>query len=325
VLLKALLDALGVPARLAAVRPPSADRTDYRFPRASLWGAALLRVALPGRVVWVDPSLRQLAFGVLPDHLLDAEALILPAPGERPEVTRTPAETGQREGRELELRVALRADGSAEVGGVDRYHGALGAFTKAAFERLDDTARRQAVEQLLSRSFPGLAMSAFAVEGELDPEEPLTVRWSGTVPLLARASGGGLELDAPLLQLRMGARYVQLASRQTPLLVATRERAVLRLAVTSPPGLLPAVAPSEELQTPFGTFGRAERLEQGAFWREDRLELRSGRIAPDDYQAFARFCGAVDAIEARSVILRPPGAVAAEAGARAPGPGARSR
>jgi hypothetical protein len=305
VLLKALLDALGVPARFALVRPAAGDRTDYRFPGPSLWSGQLLRVTLPGQTLWLDPSVRQMAFGVVPDHLLDAEALILPAPGEAAEVARTPTASGQPEGRELELHVTLRADGSAEVAGLDRYQGALGAFSKAGFERLDATARRQAVEQMLARAFRGLVVTSLAVEGEQDPEAPLAIRWTGTVAGLARAADGGLELDAPLLQLRLGARYVQLASRRTPLLLATRERTVLRLTVTPPPGLQPAPPAAQRLESPFGTFTRSERLEAGTFWREDRLDLRSGRIAPEAYQAFAEFCGAVDALEARPVPFRP--------------------
>jgi hypothetical protein len=297
-----------VPARLAVVRPRSGDQTAYRFPSPGLWSVPVLRVDLPGGPRWLDPALRQQPFGALTERALDAEALVLPAPGEAPEVARTPAENAGREGRELSLEVALAADGSAEVRGVDRYHGALGAGGKAAFERLDETSRRQAVEQLLARSFRGLTLTELAVEGEQDPEAPLAIRWRGTVPALARDVDGAVLVEAPILQARLGARHLHVASRTTPLLLEATERSEVRLVIRPPPGAAaaqPGLAPQpgtpERLESPFGVFERRDRLEGGALVREERLELRRGRVAPGDYQACSAFCGAVDAVQARPV------------------------
>jgi hypothetical protein len=304
VLLKALLDVLGVRARFALARPVTADATRYRFPSPGLWSVPLLRVELAGRVIWLDPSARQQPFGLLQERARGAEALLLPAPGEPPELVRTPEEAGAAEGRELDLAVTLRADGSAEVGGVDRYHGSQGAAAKAGFERLDEAARRQGVESLLARGFRGFTLASHAIEGEADPEVPLTLRWRGSAPGLAREARGALELDAPLLQLRLGARYVQLAARTTPLLVEGTERATLRLRATPPPGASAEAGAPVRLTTPFGTFTREERVEGGVLLREDRLLLRRGRVAPADYPAFAAFCAAVDALQARPVSFR---------------------
>jgi hypothetical protein len=302
-LLASVLQELGLPARLALVRSPSTDQTGYRIPGPGLWSYPVIRLALPEGPRWLDPALRQQPFGALAEQALDAEALVLPLPGEPPEVTRTPALNGRPDGRLLVLEVKLAADGSAEVRGVDSYQGTLGASAKAGFERLDETARRQAVEQLLARAFRGLRLSELTIDGELDPEAPLAIRWSGTVAGLAHDAGGAVVVDAPLLQLRLGARHVQLAARTTPLLLEASERATLRLTVTPPPGQAARAAPPDRLQTPFGSFTRSEQVAAGALVREDRLELPRGRVAPADYAAFAAFCGAVDAIQARPVVF----------------------
>ncbi len=301
VLLQALFEALGLTSRLALVRPQAADQSDDRFPGPGRWSQAVLRLDLPGGPRWLDPSLRQQPFGALSERALDGEALVLPAPGEAPEVTRTPASNGRPEGRELELDVTLAADGSAEVRGVDRYHGALGAGAKAGIERLDETSRRQAVEQLLSRAFRGLILAELSVEGEGDPEAPLAIRWRGAVAGLARDAGGAVVVEAPLLQARLGARHVQLAARTTPLLVEATERATFRLVVRPPPGAAARAGEPVRLETPFGHYTRSERVEAGTLLREERLELRRGRVAPGDYPAFAAFCGAVDAIQSGPV------------------------
>jgi hypothetical protein len=162
------------------------------------------------------------------------------------------------------------------------------------------------VEQFLARTIRGLTIRELTVEGEEDPEAPFTMRWTGAVPALARAADGGLEVDALLPQLRLGSRFVQVAARRTPLLVAERERTVVRLSVTAPPGLRPPPGqPARRLESPLGRFTRTEASEGGTWRREDRLELDRGRVAPADYPAFAAFCGAVDEVEARPVAFRP--------------------
>ncbi|HEY6104342.1 MAG TPA: hypothetical protein VIV59_00055, partial [Anaeromyxobacteraceae bacterium] len=134
-------------------------------------------------------------------------------------------------------------------------------------------------------------------------EAPLVVRWRGTVAGLARQAGGVVLVEAPLLQARLGPRHLQLAARTTPLLLEGTERAAVRLVVTPPPGVAAQAFPPERLETPFGSFTRSDRVEGGALTREERLELRRGRVAPGDYPAFGAFCGAVDAIQARPVVF----------------------
>ncbi len=300
-LLKALLDALGVPSRLAAARPATADTTAWRFPGPGLWSQPLLRLDLPSGPRWLDPTARQQPFGVLGERSLDAEAVLLPAPGQALEVARTPAANAGPDGRESELTVALAADGSAEVRGVDRYLGALGAGAKAAFERYDETARRQAVEQLLARSFRGLRLAELSIEGERDAAAPLVIRWRGAVAGLAHDAGEAVVLEAPLLPARLGPRHLKLAARRTPLLLEATERSTTRLTVRPPPGVVPRAGPPERLETPFGTYQRTEAVVDGALVREERLEVRRGRVAPASYPAFGAFCGAVDAIQGRGL------------------------
>jgi len=73
--------------------------------------------------------------------------------------------------------------------------------------------------------------------------------------------------------------------------------------VPLPPGLSARPATPELLDGPFGRFERTERLEGGALVREDRLELRRGRIAPEAYGAFAAFAGGVDEVQGRPVVF----------------------
>lgn len=297
-LLDAVLRALGVRARVALVRPSTADAEAWRFPTLGLYDRVLLAVGVDGpSPVWLDTTLRQDPFGVLGSSLLDCEALLLPEPGEPLRVVRTPARTAVPGARDATVRIVLAKDGSAEVQGEDRYLGASAAAAKAAIEPLDGSRRRQAVEGLLARSFRGLALEDAAFEGEDDPEAPLVIRWKAKVPALARSSGDGLVLDAPVLASRLGARYVQRGSRTFPLQLATEERTRVRVELVPPPGLTVSASGSRDVATPFGRFSRVERVEGGALVREDRLDIPRARVPPERYPDFAAFAASVDQIQ----------------------------
>lgn len=300
-LLKAVYAALGVKARLALVRPFGADPAPYRFPRPDLYGYLVLRVEQGGKVAWLDPTTRYTPFGTLPQAARGCEALVLPEPGEAPEVTRTPR--GDGEGREALLRIALDRDGGAAIQGEERYLGFDAAAARAALERLDAPSRRQVVEQSLARSFRGLALESLEVEGEGRADVPLTLRWRARAPAVARLADGRASSDAVIYPLRLGARFVQRAARATPLLVAVEERATLRVEVTLPPGAAPPEGTAREVTSPFGSYRRTERWDGKALVREDRFDLERERIRPEAYQDFARFAASVDEAQGEPTAL----------------------
>jgi len=302
-LLKAVYAALGVKARLALVRTFGNDPATYRFPRPELHGYPVLRVEWGGRTFWLDPSTRFTPFGVLPGGARGAEALVVPEPGEGPETARTPE--GGDDGHEVDLKVALGRDGDAAVEGVERYLGFDGAAAKAALERLDAAARRQLVEQSLARTFRGLALESLAVEGERQTGAPLVLRWKARVPGLARVADGEGSIEAPLLPVRLGARFVSRGTREIPLLVANGERLVVRAEIAVPAGAGPAPGGEREATAPFGSYRRAERWSGNVLVREDRFELRRSRVAPEAYPDFARFAAQVDEAQAAPTRLGP--------------------
>ncbi|BDG03798.1 DUF3857 domain-containing protein [Anaeromyxobacter oryzae] len=303
VVLKAVLSAMGIPARFALVRPFGADPARWRFPPLSLWGTSLLRVKAGGETIWLDPSPRLSPFGAIPDTATGCEALVLPEPGDAVEVDRTPEQAASPEDRILTLRIVLAEDGSATVTGADRYTGAAGGALKGALERLDATERRQAVEGILGRMFRGISVTRVEVTGEDDPEAPGEIRFEGRAPDVSRAADGGRVLESSIFPARLGARYVQVARRRTPLLLPEPDRATQRIEIVAPPGLLPHAGPASKIETPFGRFTREERVKGSTLVREERLELARGRIPPERYLDFAHFAREVDEAQDRPVVL----------------------
>jgi len=291
--LLALLDALGVPARVALIRPFYVDPQPWRFPRLELYPVAAIRAEAGGEVLWLDPSVRWAPFGELPPGARDAEALVLPRPGESLRRERTPAAAGVDRSDVL-LRIQVDPGGDATIEGTETYAGFEGAGAKVALEQLDETGRRRALEQALSRSFRSLEVKDVRFEGERRVGEPLVIRYRARVSGLARPSGGRIAVDAIPYPARLAARFAPLAARESPLLLGADQTVTLRIEVTPPPGATPLANPAVGATAPQGSFVREERVLSGTLVREDRLELRRARVPVDAYPEFARFAAAVD-------------------------------
>ena len=305
VLTAALLQELGVEARLALVNSLEATQEDFRFGREERWPALLLQVVLPGGPVWLDGASRLVPFGALQIRLRDREALILPRPGEPLTRERTPATVAVGEGRESEYVIDLAADGSAGIAGTERFSGVSGAALKELFLRLDGARRRQAIEMLYAGSLAGFSIAEVTLEGQDRTDEPLTVRWRGRVPALARVGGAGLRLEWRGPPVQLGKRFATISSRTAPLLLDEELGQRVRVTVNPPAGFgAVAAAVPEQLDAAAGRYRRREWREGRALRWEEQLEVPLARIAPGDYAAFAAFASAVDAAQARPVTFR---------------------
>ena len=296
-LLVALLDALGIPARVALVRPFYVDPAPWLFPRLDLYAAPAVRAEVGGTVHWLDPSTRWAPFGTLPPGARDAEALVLPRPGETLRRERTPALPAP-DRSEVLLRIQVDPGGGATIEGVESYFGFEGAGAKLAIEKLDQIGRRRAIEQSLSRSFRSLQLDEVRFVGEREVGSPLVIRYRARVGALARASGGRLAVEDVPYPPRLGHRFAPTASRESPLLIGVGDLSSLRIELTPPPGAVPVAGAPVKVEAPQGSFTREERVEGGRLVREDRLELRRARIPVEAYPAFARFAAAVDEAQA---------------------------
>jgi hypothetical protein len=300
-LLKAALDALGVEARIALVRPFEADAGPQRFPRHGLYRQTLLRIRAGGRDLWIDPDERAAPFGSLPPSALDAEALVLSAPGEALEVARTPAKAVIPSARTTSVRLRVDAGGSATVEVTDRYSGHSAGVIRGALERFDAITRRRIFEQTVSASFRGGTLDGLEFKGEEDREGDLTLGYRASVPDFARRANGALVVESPILPARLGETFVRLAERKLPLLISPQDPLVQRIELTVPDGFVVVAAPDVALTSRWGRYERAERVEGNTLVREEHVALFPARVAPSDYTDFARFVTEIDGIQAAPV------------------------
>jgi hypothetical protein len=306
-LLKAVLDALGVPARIALVRPFEADPAPYRFQGGGLFSQPLLRIRAGGRELWVDPDERDAPFGSLPSSLLDCDALVLPAPGEPLETVRTPATALVPSTRASTLRVRLEESGDATVEGTDRYRGESAGFMRSGLERFDAAQRRRIFQQSVTSAFRGGALESLEIRGTEDREGELSIEYRARVPGLARRDGAALVLESPLLPLRLGESYARLGERKLPLLLRGGDPVEQRIELFPPAGTALQAAPPLEVAARWGRYVRTERLEAGALVREERIEVGRARIVPADYGDFVAFLRAIDGAQAPPVRAGPGG------------------
>ena len=202
--------------------------------------------------------------------------------------------------------VRLEAGGAAALEATERFNGSVGAEIKDAFARMDRSRLKEVIESLYVGALTGLAIAEVSLEGVESPEGPLTIRWSGRAPALGRADGEGMQVERAGLPLQLGMRLATVAARTQPLLLPEAIDQVRRVRLVPPEGLVATPAAEVRLDTPFGSYRRAERSEGGALLTEERVRVPLARISPEAFPAFAAFAAAVDAAQARVVVLAPP-------------------
>ncbi len=303
-LLKAALESLGIPARIAAVRPFAADPAPYRFPNEGLLSYLCVVVEVDGRQIWLDPSVRFAPFGELPEQAAGGrEAYLMPEPGRPLAKVRTP-DGPMREGKRVTLSLELHEDGRLTGSGEEEYVGFEAAQLAEALEALSPDQRDQALQSALTRYFGGAELSRVELSVKRQVGAPLVVRYRFSAPHFARREGQRLVLGPLTFPTQLGRRYVQLGSRRTPLYIDSTESSRIVATLKLPAGFrLSAPLPEMTAQSPFGRFSRREREENGHVIVDEELRLDMARIAPKDYDAFARFAGEVDLAQARELVV----------------------
>ncbi|AKU92139.1 hypothetical protein [Vulgatibacter incomptus] len=307
-LLKAALDELGIENRYAAVRTFDQMPTDLRFPRPERW-ARLVLVVRPepaGGLVWLDPAQRWAPFGQVEPLAQGAPAWLLPTAGEQaPTASSTPVSTGKPQGREVEMKLTLRDDGSLEGRGVERYLGFDAAWARTSLEKLDGDRRRQVVESALARGFRGLVLEELDVQTEGESGAPVSISYGFRVPDFAHDAGGGrVSVDLDFFAAQLGRRFLARGDRETPLLLRTPERVETRIDLELPQGLAPVISPEAARELgPHGSYKRVVAVVPGRLSLQEELEIYRGRVPPRDYAAFAGWVSAVDRAQAAELVL----------------------
>ncbi len=302
--LKAGLEAIGIPARIAAVRTFGVDPAPYRFPNESLIPYHCVRAELPdGSELWLDTLVRFAPFGELPEQAAGRDAWLLPEPGKPLRKLKTPPRRTSG-GKEIQLNLRLDPDGKLSGAGRETYLGFEAAQLAEALEALSPQQRDQALEGALSRYFGGAQLSELKLDLKRGVGAPLVVQYSFTAPRFARTEGNQLVLGPLTFPAHLGRRFVQIGSRKTPLYIESTEQNHTFTTLQLPPGYSLS-EPLGEAKTrgQYGNFVRKERQEKSQILIEERYRLDLARIPVDQYDDFTRFAAEVDLIQSRDMVV----------------------
>jgi tetratricopeptide (TPR) repeat protein len=312
-LLKAGLEAIGIPARLAAIRTFSTDPTPYKFPNESLLPYICLRVDLSGiednagqtgGPVWLDTAIRFAPFGELLEQATgELETYLFPEPGRPLEKLKSPPRSAEK-GKTIELKLKLSEDGKLTGSGQETYQGFEAAQLAEALESLTPDQRDQALQSAISRYFGGATLTSLKLELKREVGAEVKVRYELSAPRFGRPEGGKLVFGGLTFPAQLGRRYVQLGTRTTPLYVEGTEVQHTSVELELPSGyrLSQPVAEVQSKGGRYGHFMRREKQEGRTVRVEEELRVEMARIPPRDYEQFGHFAGEVDLIQTRDLL-----------------------
>jgi hypothetical protein len=299
-LLQAMLQAAGVPARpvWAANRFKGLVNLEFATPQ---WFTRVLAVAeIDGRLVFLDPSDRRLAFGRLAPGFEEMPALIVDRNPQPIALPASPFDEHQRL-----ARIQMDLDAGGRLSG----QGTLDLSGHHAWARLywkDDAAQTaEAWKDWLTGRFKGFAISEVRVREAVD-ERKVEVTWS-----MVQHEGEVLGNEATLVPSRPFGPAVQLfhlpaASRLTPVLFGFADREHVVLLLRWPEGWKPEARPSDTqtvnsagvLQTQV-TVNEAER----SLLYQRRLEIRDRFVALPQYGMIRSLFNHTEKNDAQALVL----------------------
>jgi hypothetical protein len=298
-----LLTLADIPSELVLARDASADQTPSKLADDRTYNHLLVAVTPGSDRTFLSTAQQGAPYGYLPPLLRGQDGIVLGPDAER---VRLPETREGQDRRTVEANVQLTEEGAAQVDVVEQFVGA-GAVTWR--DQLGDipraTLEQRFGQQYVARLLPGAQLERLRIEGDKDPERPFTLRYTFRVPVMGRPQGNQLVVPG-LFPSNLAAIYARTPDRQTPELVAPPVDAVIRVTLRLPETARVADRPEERtLRGPGGArFSLSVDEVPGGLRLERELRLPMQRVHPDEYEAFAELCRAVDRAEAQETIVR---------------------
>ncbi|MDB4928126.1 MAG: hypothetical protein JWM10_610, partial [Myxococcaceae bacterium] len=296
-----LLKQADVPCDIALVRQGSGDATRSELADDETYQSLLLRVRTEAGEQWVTAADANAPALYVPPATAGGEALLLTAGAPRSRVSPLDIEA---HGRQLTVSLALSADGSGRATVLERLRGYAATGARAAMRRLDAANRDRQFEAYVGAMVSGATLESLTVEGTEDVEADMVFRYTFTAPGIARRDGARLRFDG-MFRAEAGRAYAELPARQFPQWNGDPVNASLALTVRLPEGATVGSLPSDASDESVGgvRWSLQWRSDAGGFSVARRVVVPTGRVAPDDYPAFANALRALDTADTREVAI----------------------
>jgi hypothetical protein len=158
------------------------------------------------------------------------------------------------------------------------------------------------VEQAFGRTWPAASVESVDVGPLTRLEQPVELRFKGTVPAFALREGEALRFNPFGAQRGYTERWGGLAVRRQPLDLGDPNETRFTHRIVLPHGWEAEPLPEPAaIDGPYGAFEVRYRAEPGALVVEGRVVVKRRRVPVSDYPAFRAFAAAADAAFARTV------------------------
>ena len=303
VLLTALLRILGYRPQVLLARTVGNSQVDYRLPNRSTYRHGLLAVETGGERIFMDPSNRFNAFGVLYPFLQGMRAVDLTSEAGTDPFISIPVHPRQYLAREIQLDLALSDDGTLEGSGHERISTSQAAQYRKLLTSLSPAQRQQILQAGLGNYFSGALLLEHEIKGLSDPDQPLVLKYRLKVPRFARRRGDTLVIQDGFYPYRLAASLIAKPERKLPLLLGDETRTDSHISLTLPQGAKARLSKPVYLQAPLSTFSLAVDQKGDRLIIEKALQVKAGRVQPRDYPAFRDFCQQVDRKDTEEIVI----------------------
>ncbi len=305
--LKALLDKLGVENRFVLARPatyPSERPTyfDMTFYTDIFLEVRMMENARQQRW-YLDATNDAMPFGAFPPVFQGGQAMAFSLEDEPFTLP-----TGGLEATEgSDFRFEIQPDGSSSISGMEWIKGYDAANLRTVLKRIPQQQRKPLFEAALGRHLRGAELSEYRVENTEQAEKPLVLHYEGRTRYLLHQNPqtGALRLEKMLYPLELGRKFIGVPERTLPLLINRPQHSELSLRFTLPDGWgIDGKLPAATMKSPFGTYTLESRMEGKQLILTRHFHLAVQRIEPQAYADFVRFCHQVDSFEQQGFVVR---------------------
>jgi tetratricopeptide (TPR) repeat protein len=295
-----LVRLLGIPTELALVKSRIAMPPKGKISEVETYDNVVARLDNETGPRWMVIRDKFAPFGYVPAELRGQPAIRL-VPGTPRDTTPT---LGAADGVLLEGRAVMKEDGSANVDIAQSYVGRMGIGLRAVFDRVPESKRNEFVEtRLLSANLPGARLRELKIENAEDLSAPLVLRIKAEIPQIARPVGSKVVLKA-LFPVNI-AQVASLATRQTPLLLASSSHVEVKFQIVPPESYrLPATIPGGELHDGDRSVSVKDAVEGRSITLRRIVDIPAGRVQPGaEYAKFVAFTQQADQLLEKEIAL----------------------
>ena len=309
---------VGIRSQLVLARNSNSDNTPSKMADGDTYSHLLVVVggAAPAprggaaakdgkQETWLFTSERYAPFAYLPSQLRGQPALRLDA---QATPTTTPAVRPGDELRRLVFEIALAADGSAKVNATETVAGAGAVSWRSNLESVPAAElEHRFEEEYVARLMPGARLTTLEVDGLEREDRAVVLKYGFELGALGRRIGERWALPS-MLEAELSNNYAQLAQRTTIENIGNPLELDVVVHIKLPKGssrpTLPAPVRLQAAIDGRPSFAMTTRMQDDTIVVERNLRVPRMRVSPAQYPTFASFCQAVDAVEAKELLIR---------------------